>query len=79
MPGPIVWTVVNIDCIVYIELWMGTKPILNFVIDPALLRRLDDFWHDNRFPTRAEAVRWLIQAALNKKLAPKAAGGKKGI
>jgi metal-responsive CopG/Arc/MetJ family transcriptional regulator len=55
---------------------MDTKPILNFVIEPALLRRLDDFWHDNRFPTRAEAVRWLIQAGLDKKLTPKAAGKK---
>ena len=55
---------------------MDTKPILNFVIDPDLLSRIDGFWHDNRFPTRAEAVRWLIQAALDKKLAPKAAGKK---
>jgi hypothetical protein len=56
--------------------WMDTKPILNFVIDPALLRRLDDFWHEHKFPARAEAVRWLIKAALHKKLAPKAAGKK---
>jgi metal-responsive CopG/Arc/MetJ family transcriptional regulator len=50
---------------------MDTKPILNFVVDRELLDRIDEFWHDNRFPTRAEAVRWLIQAALDKKLAPK--------
>jgi hypothetical protein len=55
---------------------MDTKPILNFVVDRELLGRIDGFWHDNRFPTRAEAVRWLIEAALDKKLAPKAA--KKG-
>jgi metal-responsive CopG/Arc/MetJ family transcriptional regulator len=56
---------------------METKPILDFVIDPALLERVDDFWHDNRFPTRAEAVRCLIEAALDKKLVPKTAGKKR--
>lgn len=51
---------------------MGTeKPILNFVIDLELRDRVDDFWHEHRFKTRAEAIRWLIRAALDKKLAPK--------
>jgi metal-responsive CopG/Arc/MetJ family transcriptional regulator len=45
-------------------------------VDRELLHRIDGFWHDNRFPTRAEAVRWLIQPALDKKLAPKATGKK---
>jgi metal-responsive CopG/Arc/MetJ family transcriptional regulator len=47
------------------------KPLLNFYIDQDLLGRVDAFWHDQRFQSRAEAVRWLIQAALDKKLAPK--------
>ena len=47
--------------------------MLNFFIDKELLDRVDDFWHEHRFATRAEAVRWLIHAALDKKLAPKAA------
>jgi metal-responsive CopG/Arc/MetJ family transcriptional regulator len=40
--------------------------------DP-FLARLDDFRYRHGFPTRVEAVRWLIQAALDQKLAPKAA------
>ena len=49
------------------------KQMVHMLLDANLLERIDTFWHDNRFPTRAEAVRWLIQAALGKKLAPKAA------
>ncbi|HLN03637.1 MAG TPA: ribbon-helix-helix domain-containing protein [Bryobacteraceae bacterium] len=48
------------------------KPLLNFYIDKELLDRVNEFWHEHRFPARAEAIRWLIQAALDKKLAPKA-------
>jgi hypothetical protein len=51
---------------------MGTdKPLLNFVIDPALLKRLDDFRFKQRFPTRAAAIKWLLEAALDAKLTPK--------
>jgi len=46
-------------------------------LDAALLKRLEDFRFAHRFQTRTEAVRWLIEAALDKKLAPKAAAGKK--
>jgi metal-responsive CopG/Arc/MetJ family transcriptional regulator len=46
------------------------KPIINLVIDPSLLLAVDNFWHDNRFVSRSEAVRWLIQAALDKNLKP---------
>lgn len=41
------------------------KPILNFVVDPDLLRRIDDFRFQNRFDSRAAAVKWLIEWALN--------------
>ena len=54
------------------------KPILNLVVDPALLARLDDFWHENRFASRSEAIRWLIQAALDKKLKPGKPAAPKG-
>jgi hypothetical protein len=47
------------------------KPILNFTIDPALLKRLDDFWHRHRFPNRAAAVKWLLDYALKQKPEPK--------
>lgn len=42
------------------------KPMLTFVIDRELLSRVDDFRFDNRFPTRAGAIRWLLQWALRK-------------
>jgi len=45
---------------------MTNKPILNFVVEPAMLKRLDDFWHKHRFPSRAAAVKWLLVWALEK-------------
>ena len=47
------------------------KPYLNFVIEPALLKRVDDFRFKQHFPTRAAAIKWLLDAALTHKLAPK--------
>jgi len=47
---------------------MGTeKPFLNFVIEPDLLKRLDDFRFKNRFASRAAAIKWLLQWALDQK------------
>jgi hypothetical protein len=46
------------------------KPLLNFFVEPELLARLETFWHRHRFQSRAEAIRWLLQAALDAKLAP---------
>lgn len=43
------------------------KPILNFVIDPKLLKRVDAFRFKNRFATRAQAVKWLLSWALDQK------------
>lgn len=44
---------------------VGTdKPILNFVIDPDLLSKIDDFRFKNRFESRAAAVKWLLQWAV---------------
>ena len=63
-------TVVNTNYFGYIGAVGTNKPILNFVIDPKLLARIDEFWHVNRFATRSEGVRWLIEAALDKKLKP---------
>jgi hypothetical protein len=36
------------------------KPYLNFIIDPVLLKRLDDFRYRRCFPTRPAAVKWLL-------------------
>jgi len=47
------------------------KPYLNFVIEPDLLKRVDDFRFKQRFTTRAAAIKWLLDAALKAKLAPK--------
>jgi metal-responsive CopG/Arc/MetJ family transcriptional regulator len=42
------------------------KPILNFVVDETLLKKIDDFRFENRISTRSEAVRRLIEEALAK-------------
>jgi hypothetical protein len=46
------------------------KPYLNFVIEPELLKRLDDFRFKHRFNTRAAAIKWLLDWALRQKPAP---------
>jgi metal-responsive CopG/Arc/MetJ family transcriptional regulator len=45
--------------------------MIHMLIDGALLKRVDDFRFKARFATRTEAVRWLLDAALKAKLAPK--------
>lgn len=47
------------------------KTLLHILVDGTLLKRLDDFRFKNRFQSRTEAVRWLLDAALKAKLAPK--------
>jgi hypothetical protein len=52
---------------------MGSeKPLLNFVIEPDLLKRIDDFRFKQRFQTRAAAIKWLLDWALSQKPTPKA-------
>jgi hypothetical protein len=46
------------------------KQILNFVIDPDLLKRIDDFRFRHRFESRAAAVKWLLNWALEQKPIP---------
>lgn len=43
------------------------KPYLNFVVDPNLLKRIDDFRFKNRFATRAAAIKWLLEWSLDQK------------
>ncbi|HLX43600.1 MAG TPA: hypothetical protein VKR43_09210 [Bryobacteraceae bacterium] len=51
---------------------MGSeKPFLHFVVEPELLKKLDDFYHKHKFPSRAAAIKWLLDAAMKAKLAPK--------
>ena len=40
------------------------KPIINFVADGELLKRIDDFRFDNRINSRSEAIRRLIEEGL---------------
>ena len=42
----------------------SSKPYLNFVIEPELLKRIDDFRFRSRFPTRASGIKWLLDWAL---------------
>jgi hypothetical protein len=52
---------------------MGSeKPLLNFVIEPDLLKRIDDFRFKQRFQTRAAAIKWLLDWALSQNPVPKA-------
>ena len=44
---------------------------VNVLFDEKLLSRVEDFRFKNRFASRTEAIRWLIKAALDLKLAPK--------
>jgi|WetSurMetagenome_2_1015567.scaffolds.fasta_scaffold31057_3 hypothetical protein len=51
---------------------MTTKPVVNFVIDPALLKRVDEYHHKHRFPTRSAAMKYLIAWALKQNPKPTA-------
>jgi hypothetical protein len=49
---------------------MPDKQMVNMLYDAGLLKRIDDFRFQHRFESRTEAIRWLIQAALDKRLKP---------
>ena len=40
--------------------------MVNIALSKKLLERIDTFRFENRFPTRAEAMRWLMDWALEK-------------
>jgi metal-responsive CopG/Arc/MetJ family transcriptional regulator len=42
----------------------STKPFLNFVIEEELLKRIDDYRYSKRFPSRAAAIKNLIEIGL---------------
>jgi hypothetical protein len=46
------------------------KPLLSFVVNPELLKRLDDFRFKHRFESRAAAIKWLLGWALDQKPKP---------
>jgi len=43
------------------------KQFLNFLIEPALLKKVDDFRFKNRFATRAATIKWLLEWAVDQK------------
>ena len=51
---------------------MGQRknPLLTLVINKKLLKEIDEFRFDNRFQSRAEAIRWLLEWALNQGATP---------
>lgn len=40
------------------------KPLINFVIEPELLEMIEHFRFQERFPSRAAAIKWLLRHAL---------------
>jgi len=47
------------------------RPLLNFLIDRELLKRIDDFRFKNRFDSRAAAIKWLLEWSLDQSPVPK--------
>lgn len=45
---------------------------VNVLFDETVLQKLDDFRFRHRFPSRTEAIRWLVGWALNEKPVPTA-------
>ena len=43
------------------------KPILTFVADEGLLKRISDFRFENRIETKSEAIRILVEEGLKKR------------
>ena len=58
------------------DLLMPEKQMVNMLYEGEMLKRVDDFRFAHRFKSRTKAIRWLVQAALDNKLAPKAAAKK---
>jgi len=53
------------------------KPIMNFVVDNDLLKRIDDYRFNNRINTRSEAIRRLIEEGLKASEPPRSKSQKK--
>jgi hypothetical protein len=73
-----VFDIVNTKRIGYDWRMAGTDKMINIGFSPELLERIEDFQFANRFKTRVEAIRWLVGAALDKKLKPAKTATAKG-
>lgn len=63
--------------LLHLALMGSDKPFLSFLLDDALLKRLDDFRFKNRFESRAAAIKWLLTWALDQKPAVPKDGAEK--
>ena len=43
---------------------MATTKLVNVLMEPDMIERLDDFRYTKRFPSRAAAIKWLLTWAL---------------
>jgi hypothetical protein len=50
------------------------KPLLHLVMDQALIDKIDHFRFEERFPSRAAAVTWLLEWAMEHNAKPKRYG-----
>jgi len=48
------------------------KPLVNVLMEPDLLARVDDFRYSRRFKSRAAAIKYLMDWALNRSPEPTA-------
>ena len=44
---------------------MADTKLVNVLMEPAMIERLDDFRFDRRFTSRAAAIKWLLTWALD--------------
>lgn len=58
------------DYISYSKTMGKEKALLNFVVGAELLKRVDDFRFKHRFPSRAGAIKWLLDWALRQRPVP---------
>lgn len=49
---------------------MSEKTFLNIAVPKDLIERIDDYRFENRFPSRAEAARFLLEYALKQNPKP---------
>jgi hypothetical protein len=57
--------VTHIDVDYHIDMKNTTSVVINFTIDPRLLQRIDDYWHQYRLPNRAKTFKHLVTLALD--------------
>jgi hypothetical protein len=56
----------------YIVYMPADRQLLNFIVEKDLLERVDDFRFQNRFATRAGAIKWLLDWAIRQAPSPPA-------